>query len=202
MTTVTAPELLILDEKRFDKEHQRWYAYVLDYDWWEYTYDDFKATCATKGVSVSDMTFSGFWSQGDGAAFAGHVCIPTFMEQQGLDEKYPALYIAAKNDGSYVRVRFTRGNNMQCADYAMCGNQTEPAGVFDGLDQETWEALVDEQDGDANLEKDIMEFCEDLAHDLYTALEAEHDHLTSKESFLESCECNEITFEIETEETT
>ena len=34
MTTVTAQELLILDERRFDAEYYKWMEYCLDYDWW------------------------------------------------------------------------------------------------------------------------------------------------------------------------
>ena len=200
MTTVTAAELLILDAAQFEKEYQSWYAYALDYNWWDYTYDLFKETCETKGVDVEDITFSGFWSQGDGAAFAGRVSIPAFMQQHGLDVRYPALYIAVCNDCSYVRVRFSRNNNMECADYGMYGNQTDPEGVFGGLDRDAWVELVDEQERDADLEREIMDFCSGLANDLYETLETEHDYLTSQEQFIESCENNDITFEIEEEE--
>ena len=200
MKTVTAQELLILDKKRFDEEYMKWVEYTAAADeWWDYIYDHFKDKCHAMNITVTDITFSGFWSQGDGAAFGGRVDLTALMERQGLDVQYPALYIGVKNDGSYSRIAFN-GNNMRCGSYEMWANQTEPDGVFSGLDQRAWEDLIDEQDREAGLEDLALEECQALARELYRDLEAEYDHLTSKESFLESCECNEITFEIETEE--
>lgn len=201
MKTVTAQELLILDERRFDAEHYKWQEYCLDYEWWDYIYDGFKATCDTHSIRVDDITFSGFHSQGDGAAFAGRINLAPFMEREGLDIKYPALYIGVKNDGSYFMVYNHRSGGLRGGEYEMYANQTAPEGVFSGLDQQAWEELLEEQENEAGLEDRALEFARHLADELYTNLSKEYDHLTSKESFIESCECNEITFEIETEET-
>jgi hypothetical protein len=199
MKTVTAAELLILDEKRFDQEYNKWLEYTADYDWWDYIYEDFKAQCHAMHITVDNITFSGFWSQGDGAAFAGRVDLTALMERKGLDVEFPALYIGVKNDGSYSRLAFN-GNNMRCGAYENYANQTAPDGVFSGLDQEAWEELIEEQDTEARLEDHALEEGEALAADLYNRLEEEYECLTSKEAFIESCECNEVTFEIETEE--
>ena len=202
MTTVTAQELLILDERRFDAEYCKWMEYCLDYEWHQNIYDDFKETCKAHSIRVDDITFSGFHSQGGGAAFSGRMALPAFMENHGLDVKYPALYIAVKNDGSYFMVRHSRNSCMRGNDYEMYANQTAPDGIFSELDQQAWEELIEEQERDAELEDRALEFARHLADELYTNLSDEYDHLTSKESFIESCECNEITFEIRTEEET
>lgn len=196
---VTVRELKDIDPTRFDKEYGEWRVYMPYDDWWEDSYADFKATCSELLIRVDDITFSGFWSQGDGAAFAGRVDLTAFMERSGLEVEYPALYIGVKNDGSYIRVAF-RDNNMRCAAYEAYANQTAPDGIFSGLDQETWEKLVDTQDRDANLEQRVLKECESLAVGLYRSLEKEYDHLTSEESFIESCEINEVTFVIEGDE--
>ncbi len=185
MKTVTAQELLILDKKRFDKEYWRWAKHAADYEWWEFVYEDFKAKCDAMHITVDDITFSGFWSQGSGAAFAGRVNLTALMERKGLDVEFPALYIGVKNDGSYSRLAFN-GNNMRCGSYEMWANQTAPDGVFSGLDQEAWEALIEEQDAAAGLEDLALEEGEALAAELYEDLEAEYEHLTSEESFIES----------------
>lgn len=59
----------------------------LDYDWWEFCYDDFTTIAELLGITVKSrqvkmmsgrsytepvIYFSGFWSQGDGACFEGH----------------------------------------------------------------------------------------------------------------------------------
>ena len=202
MKTVTAQELLILDERRFDVEHYKWQAYATDYDWYQGVYDNFAETCKANSIRVDQITFSGFHSPGDSAAFEGRIELTAFMENQGLDVKYPALYIGVRNDGSYFMLRYSRTNCMRGGDYEMYASQTEPDGVFSGLDQQAWEELIEEQERDAELEDRALEFARHLADELYTNLSDEYDHLTSKESFIESCECNEITFEIQTEEET
>ena len=196
--TLSALELKARDPKRFACEYVKWRECATNYNWWDCSYDDFKTKCEELLIRVDDVTFSGFGSQGDGAAFAGRVDLTAFMERSGLDVEYPALYIGVKNDGSYIRVAFN-GNNMRCAAYEVYANQTEPAGIFSELDQETWEELMDAQDSDAKLEQPALEECRSLARDLYRALENEYTYLTSEEAFLESCEANEITFELEVE---
>jgi len=202
MTTVTASELLILDKRRFEQEYYKWQEYAADYEWWDYIYDNFKATCEACSIRVDDIAFNGFHMQGSGAAFAGRIDLTALMERTGLNVKYPALYIAVKNDGSYFMVYNHRSGGLRGGEYEMYANQTAPDGVFSFLDQQAWEELVDEQEEEAGLEERALKFARHLADELYTNLESEYDHLTSEASFIESCECNEITFEITTEEET
>jgi hypothetical protein len=199
MAQVTASELLILDERRFETEYYKWQEYCLDYEWYDSIYDDFKETCKTCSIRVDDISFSGFHSQGGGAAFAGRIDLTALMEREGLDVKYPALYIGVKNDGSYFMVYNHRSGGLRGGEYEMCANQTAPDGIFSELDQQAWEELIEEQEAGAELEERALAFARRLAAGLYTALSDEYDYLTSKESFIESCECNEITFETEGE---
>ena len=196
----TAKELQELDPKRFEKEYYKWMEFALDYEWWDALYKQFKADCLPKGVRVDTINFSGFGSQGDGATFDGQVDIPTYMELQGLHETYPALYLAVVDDGSRIGVRQTHRGNMETCGYNMYANQTAPSGVFENLDQQAWEELIDEQEREADIEDNMLKFCKELAAELYKDLEAEYEHLTSKESFIESCNCNEVLFDIEGEE--
>lgn len=43
----------------------------LRHDWYDCTFDDVKAIGALIGFDIDNIYFSGFWSQGDGACFAG-----------------------------------------------------------------------------------------------------------------------------------
>lgn len=189
-----AKELKERDPKRFNDEYWKWTGYATEWEWWDFIYDNFKADCALKGVRVDDITFSGFWSHGDGAAFAGKVYVYEWMEIMKLDEQYPAAYLACKSDGTFVSLEIGRGNNMRAnmEDHLF---DSESEGVFAGLDAGEWLALVDEQIDAMSVESEILTYCEGLASDLYKSLRDEYDHLTSEESFIESCECNEITFE-------
>jgi len=188
-------ELKTSDPKRFEKEYDKWREYAADYDWWETLYEDFKADCLALGVRVDSIGFSGFYSQGDGAAFTGQMYVYEWMEGKGYHITHPAAYLACKDDGSYVRIEtYHRSNNMHTSlnEYA---DQTAPSGIFAGLEQEAWEELVDEQIAELDFEGEVLTFCEGLAAQLYKDLEVEYEALTSEEAFIDACEFNEVTFE-------
>lgn len=187
-------ELKERDPKRFEKEYHEWYQNTADYEWWDWIEADFIDTCGQLGVRVDSITFSGFYSQGDGAAFTGRVDVYRWMEQKGHHITYPAAYLACRDDGSYVRLETGRGNNMR-ANIEEYANQTAPSGIFVGLEQTAWEELVDAQIGDLSLEDDVLSWCEELADKLYRDLRDEYEHLTSEAMFIEHCEANEVTFE-------
>lgn len=187
-------ELREHDPKRFQREYDKWQEHTPDYDWWDCIEESFIENCANQGVRVDKITFSGFYSQGDGAAFTGRVDVYQWMEQKGQHITHPAAYLACKDDGSYVSLETGRGNNMR-ANLEQWANQTAPSGMFKGLEQEAWEELVDEQISDLSIEDEVLSFCNDLAQELYTDLRDEYEQLTSEETFIEHCEANEITFE-------
>jgi hypothetical protein len=195
MTEVTASELRDKDPKAFNRDYEDWVAYALDYEWWDCIEEDFRAEHAEKGIEVTRIFFSGFYHQGSHAGFTGDVNIASFMKHTKLDEQYPALYQAVFDDGSYVVVQES-GRYGMGFDWR-ANFDVAPAGVFKDLDEDTYRELVNQQEADADLETYVKEVCEDLAHDLFSALEQECEHLTSEESFIEHCECNDVKFEIE-----
>jgi len=156
-------ELREHDPKRFEKEYYKWQEYTPDYDWWQHIETEFKANSGNSGVYVEDIVFSGFYSQGDGAAFRGRVYVYEWMEQKGHHITHPAAYLACRDDGSYVSLETGRGNNMR-SSIEEWANQTAPSGMFEGLEQEAWEELVDAQISDLNIEDEVLSFCNDLAN--------------------------------------
>ena len=192
MRLVTAKELKELDPKRFDREYYGWLEYAADYDWWEWLEDSFKCDMKEAGINVENIQFDTYPRH---AMFNGHVHVAQFMQHLILDEQYPALYLAVEQDGSYVTVRSGRyGNAFNLNEHLY---NTSPEGVFKYLDAQAWEELIDEQLCQSELETRIEEFCTDACARLARDLEADHEHITSVESFIESCECNDVTFEIE-----
>jgi len=166
----------------------------------EHIQEEFKEACLPLGIRVDTIGYCISHSQGDGAHFDGRIDVAKYMKTHKLDEKYLALYLAVQDDGSYINVSTTHRGNMQVNDWNMYPNQTAPSGVFKDLPQEAWEELIDEQADAAGLDDAVIKWCRELAHDLYINLRDEYEWRTSEESFLESCECNEITFEVEWEE--
>jgi len=198
---VTAQELKSLDPKQFDKEYYKWQEYAVYDDWAEYIQEDFASQMKVQGIHVDRFTWNISYSQGDGAAFDGHITIYQWMEANPqYIERYPALYLACKTDGSYMTLRVSNQGLYMHTNMTEYLYETQPEGVFGMLDEETWVELVLDQWDSAGLEGEMKSTCERFMKDFYDRLRDEYEHLTSEESFIESCECNGITFEIEGEE--
>jgi hypothetical protein len=200
--TLSASELQSSDPKRFQKEYSKWAEYALDYDWWDGIEENFKHDVAAEGITVERIYFNLSYSQGDYASFEGQINVAEWMEAKGYDETYPALYLAVKDYGEYASVsdRTNRGGWPRVNFDGTCVGNTEPAGIFAGLENEDWDELVCEQHDAAGIEDELQSTVEAMCRKLYSDLQAECEHLTSEESFIESCECNDVTFEIEDEE--
>ena len=200
MQHITVQELQTQHLNRFKKEYESWREYALDYDWWDYVVEGFAEDVRPFGVTIgpNDVHFSVSHCQSDYAAFQGRIDIADYMREKGWDETYPALYLAVSDCGDYATVSERRSNARVNYDGACIGN-TYPAGVFQHLEQDAWDELVEEQYYAAGLEDELQSYVDEVCTDLYRRLRDECDHLLSEESFIESCECNDITFEIEEE---
>lgn len=201
MKDVTAKELKELDPKRFKEEYYKWQEYAADYDWADWIKENFDAEMRGEGIKVDNFYWDISYSQGDGANFDGHAVVHEWMEANPqYAEQYPALYLACKQDGSYVSAR--TGSRGQYVHFNLNESWwgTEPCGIFHMLDKDTWVELVEDQSGFLDVETEIKSTCERFMSEMYYKLRDEYEHITSEESFIESCECNEITFEIEGEE--
>lgn len=202
MPTYTPEELRTLHPKRFRKEYEDWALHAADFDWTDYAQDECKKDLEMYGIHADNLYWQVSYSQGDGASFDGFVNIRDWMNAVYADaeftfaEKYPALFIACKQDGSFIRVRTgNRGTNM-ILDLRENWRGTRAEGIFTGLDDATWDELVEDQVTDADLEAEIRKDCEARMYDFYRTLRDEYEHLTSEDAFVESCICNGVTFEV------
>jgi len=200
MLKVSAKDLYIHHRVRFEEEYSKWVEYAMDWDWWESFYEGFKEDMSAEGITVSRINFNISYSQGDYASFEGHIEISDFMEHGEYHLKYPALHAAAKDYGDWAVVSNTyrHGLSRVCWDANVLGS-TRPSGIFTGLANESWDELITEQFYEAGLEFEMQAYVDDKCKELYRTLRAEYEHLTSEESFIDHCECNEVMFEIETE---
>lgn len=212
MREVTAKELSELDPKRFEKEYHSW----VEHHWWEgtETISDYIKNVMSPldwDIDPKDVSWSGFWSQGDGLAFDGKMSLSAFMERRGYKESHYALWLDIESFGdSLIRVErggYGRGNYFVTEagldDYSDNDfSYGEPAGIYENLPQEAWEELLQLQ------YDEIMDEILDEAHkeaveharQMYKALDADYEYSTSEEQFIESCEWNEITFTVEEDE--
>jgi hypothetical protein len=152
------------------------------------------------------LQFSLSYSQGDYATFEGRIDVHTWMDvtkdgELTYAEKYPALRLAIEDYGDYASVTTYNRNCVARVNLdGGCIGNTYAAGIFAGLEAEAWDELVEEQYDEAGLEQALQDYVDDISQELYTDLRDEYEYRTSEESFIESCECNDVTFETDDEE--
>lgn len=204
MRTVTAKELKDLDPRRFEKEYWKWREYAHEYDWYDCVEQKFTDKMAANGVRVDRIYFAVAYGQSDYACFDGRIDVGKWMQCNKLmdvpySEAYPALFLAVEQDGSNGAVTSRRSGRIDL-EYNSYATNTDPCGVFQHLDQSAWEELIEEQENSAGLESELYEWCNAMCHELYRELRDEYEYISSEESFIESCECNDVTFEMESED--
>ena len=184
----------------------------VDYDWWDCVYADFATICDILGIELADHEprFSGFWSQGDGASWAGsyNACKlvdkytrlePTYdLAPQKIREHAPkdtTLHSIADQLCLLARIyepvcadigrrhgrSYVHENTMTLSEWVYWNGKE-----VDDVDEEIQE----------HIEHTLMEQFRALAGWLYSTLEKEYDYLTSDEAVIEALEANEIEEEI------
>lgn len=201
-------ELRAEHPKEFEREYHKWLAHEPYYDWWEDTVEPFKENGPAKGFRVDDVTFAGYGSWGDSAAWTGLVHLPTYIGAMPDASTEPRWQIikALVNEGwisSQVGV-ITSGRG--AAPYSMSLVWPEVfidsedgeirQGMFAGADvSELFDAIGGYQAVGQLMDR-MLDDVRSYADDIYYALRDDYEHLTSEESFIEYCDCNEVEFDV------
>ena len=171
----------------------------LEYDWWDCTYEDAVRMAAILGITISttwhknrhgkdyqttDIAFSGFCSQGDGASFAGSYSVApnaSALIREETNDK--TLHDLADRLGTIQLTRRLQGAPALSATITTSGHYSH---------SNTMNVDVNSEDDDDNhvdlgdLESDITHLMREFADWIYEQLEAEHDWLHSDECVDES----------------
>lgn len=193
MPSLTVRELQEQDPRQFEKEYCKWCEHAVDYDWWVEIKEMYAEKYEPLGVRIDNIYFNLWRTE---VAFEGRVELIDVMRHYGLDKEFMALAMAVEVDGSYISVYTHREAYMRLSVQEQL-SYSEPCGIFADLPTDAWQEMVDEEWGRADLEAATKEWCEEIASEIGKALEAEYEYLTSIDMFIESCEFNEITFEID-----
>ena len=201
---LSCAELKKTDPRRFDREYSKW----AEYAWGDFYVEDamefFKDKYKSCGVEIGDLHYRLAYSQGDFASFDGRVYLSQWMETVKVcpdgptyAERWPALYLACREDGSYINVTGESDRRGWRLDLHEGLSGDHPCGIFAGMSDEDWDALVEEQYDEADLEVEVVKYCKAIGREMYAHLRKSYEDVTSEEAFIESCEINEITFEVE-----
>lgn len=156
--------------------------YMTD-DWWADTYRDFIAGMQAIGIHVARIHFSGFWSQGDGACFIGHITNwVNFLK--AFDPSIPeAVMTWAKEESCRMswrtEGRYCHSGTMHLDEYDLL--LTEPDG-YEDLQAMAWRAATKDGTILAERDADMLQFLRSKADELYRRLESEYEFLTSDET--------------------
>lgn len=166
----------------------------VDHDWWEYTYDEFKIEMQTKGITVDDMNFTGFYSQGDGASFTGRIDMIQFLKVHELEQQFMGATFFAGEGELYADIK--RGSsryyhedsvniNLEADTYNNYEDDSIRYEVYD-----TMETVLNSEWKD--LEEQVSDICKGYMQDLYSKLRDEYEALTSREAIWETIVLNEL----------
>jgi hypothetical protein len=195
----------------FIDEHR---DFNVHHDWWDSTYEDFERICEILGIDLDthpvklmngntrhdpDVRFSGFWSQGDGASWAGKYraqglrLVPTYDLAPAKIREYcndEELHRIADELCMLDRIYGPVYATISCNSHHYCHSHTMQ------LDEWYYYEDVDMNDVPPevcdHIETTLIDLFRDLADWLYKTLETEHEYLTSDEAVIESLEANEI----------
>ena len=145
----------------------------VSYDWWDFTYEQFKIDMLAKGITVDEMYFTGFYSQGDGASFIGRVDMIAFLKAHDLDHKYMAGTFFAEQGELWAEI--TRGSSRYSHENSVVINLTVDSynNYAEGSTRyevyETMQEVLDTEIPD--LEKEVEDICKNYMRSMYTMLQ-------------------------------
>ena len=204
-------------QKKWLLEHYR--NINVEHSWWQYTYDDFIEVAKAFGVETTtdQLSFSGFWSQGDGASFtfdrttllavyeAGTKTLAenTYGDPEkfeGYVKAFYDLYRSATSDIEPLLLTHPNGR-IAVEGYQFCGERISRQYSHSNtvsVEVQLEEAVIDMATDDPVVyaalptQSDLDTLVKDCADALYRALESEYEGQTSDEAVLEACEASEI----------
>lgn len=187
-----------LSDRAKDKARNEYYSGDYpEYDWWDCTYEDAFRIGALLGIEISktwhvsnrperngydtiDISFSGFYSQGDGASFKGsYGFVPDALQKIAAETNDEELLRIAQELTLLQVTRRLQGLEPFSATIKTSGR---------GLHSNTMDVSVNSEDEDDehnqvsdDLETEVTQLMRDFADYIYSCLEEEYDYLTSDE---------------------
>lgn len=182
-----------LSETAQAKAIESFYDINVDFDWWDFIYDDFKQLCKTICIEVDlkKTYFNGFYSQGSGSSFTADItnvkeCLQAIQAEK-WNEHAPneklSFYSITKNmlriaSYCWADIETTNREISVRANVGIenCGGGSNVDAAFDELET----------------------FFDDVANTLngwfYSSLEKEYEYLTSEDAIKESIIANGYEF--------
>ena len=159
-----------------------------NYEWWDSVYEDAKEIGKRIGVDISNIYFSGFWSQGDGACFEGSYtykkqAVKKVKEYAPKDEELYRIVVELQKIQKQVFYSIT-ASVKQSGHYYHKYCTDINVDMAENIKQKKF----------AELEDAICELLRDFMDWIYQQLRVQCEYLTSEEAIKETIEANEYEF--------
>jgi hypothetical protein len=211
-----------LDEEAQERVRQWWYEHGAEHDWYENVYE-----CATEngkdlGFGVGRINFSGFYSQGDGACWSGHVDIVEWLRTHTEDSIAREAWIQLISEGwadknmtiGYGNSHYSHSGTMSVGYWeGLIGDPDsiknikeedrlmQRESIFQGMNALDLLNLITTSDFEyksmADLAEAIEQSARDYADEIYDLLKNEYEYITSEANLIEMCEINDWRFDDE-----
>lgn len=180
-----------------EKAREWWRRGQLDDSYWsESVIDCAKDVGKLLGFDISDVYWSGFSSQGDGACFVGtwqacDVEADKFKKDGWTDKELIRLVAELDKIGKQFPASSFRVKHSVHYQHEMCTDFTVDMGIEDN-DDPLYQATIQNAD---EVEDDLIEAARDFMRWIYKTLEAEWDYVNADEQVDDSIRANEYEFE-------
>lgn len=188
--SVTAFKFNELSEKAKDKVLERFYNINVDDNYWyEGVIEDSKTIGKIIGIDITNIFFSGFSSQGDGACFEGEYrykkgCLKAIMDYAPKDEKLHSIVEnLCKLQSQYFYKLGAKVKHKGHYSHAFCTDISLLEMDKDGYYEETGRIIGA-----------MSEYLRDFMQWIYKQLNEQYDYMTSKEAIIETIESNDYDF--------
>lgn len=195
-----------IDELSKEAQEQAFEKYqnfnVENDNWYDFEFDDFVALCNTIGINipVNGISFSGFWSQGDGSTFSSSIDILPFINgirQQAWKDYAPQLTFDFSPCPCTERII-----NLIRKRLIECDLRTKKPNRGYWIDYhsdysigETWEKEFPNIENELTKLDKWIECCLNILNNhLYRALQEQYEYETSPEALIQTFIANEYHF--------
>ena len=180
-----------LEESAKDRALDKLYDINTNGDfWYECTIDDAKEIGKLIGIDITNIYFSGFSSQGDGACFEGH-----YSYQKG---GYKALKDYAPQDTELHRIALELQTLQRKRFYkVLCS--VKHSGHYSHkycTEIKVYNSQYESEWVDAKTKEEFSEVLRDFMEWIYLQLKKEYEYQTSKEAIIEAINANEYDFTV------
>lgn len=178
-----------LSEEAKEKARQEFHDINVEYvHWWDFTYEYWTEKLEAMGFYDIDISFSGFWNQGDGASFTGKVDIIKYIRSQKMATEYQWLLNGAEHKGWCFYITIDRS-----------GHYVHDNSTSVSIDPRWSSDLTPDQERKLGREIDkltsrIKHHVVELNRKIYRDLEEDYNSQTSDEVVADTIVANEYEF--------